>query len=116
VGGWGVAYFRDDGEVLNGQEEQNKPKKDVHNLESTTIHHKLHHPHGKLFGRTVQDSSVAPAAHMERAPSFTNRSTDSCDDFLESIGLPTHACPTISDEEFEALPDWSDVEDDSDFD
>jgi hypothetical protein len=102
LGDWGVEYACDDGEVSN-------------DLESTNIHHKLHHPHGKRFDRPVPNDSVTPAAHMERVSSFANRSTDSCDDFLESIGLAAHACPTMSDEEFEALLDWSDVEDDPDF-
>ncbi|KAL1799404.1 hypothetical protein ACET3X_003441 [Alternaria dauci] len=58
-----------------------------------------------------------PQAHMDRAPSFTKRSFDSCDVFLESIGLRVakddHG--TMSDEDFDNLPDWSDVEDDPEY-
>jgi hypothetical protein len=58
-----------------------------------------------------------PTAHAERAPSFTTRSIDSCDLFLESIGLPifpeNHS--TTSDEDLDGLPNWSDVEDDPEY-
>jgi hypothetical protein len=58
-----------------------------------------------------------PTAHMERAPSFTQRSVDSCDLFLESIGLPIlpDDLPATSDEDLEDLPNWSDVEDDPEY-
>jgi hypothetical protein len=63
------------------------------------------------------DLSFRPQAHMDRTPSFTRRSFDSCDLFLESIGLlvakDDHG--TIGDEDFDNLPDWSDVEDDPEY-
>lgn len=63
------------------------------------------------------DLSFRPQAHMDRTPSFTRRSFDSCDLFLESIGLlvakDDHG--TIGDEDFDNLPDWSDVENDPEY-
>ncbi|KAB2111582.1 hypothetical protein AG0111_0g1025 [Alternaria gaisen] len=63
------------------------------------------------------DLSFRPQAHMDRAPSFTRRSFDSCDLFLESIGLlvAKDDHETIVDEDFDNLPDWSDVEDDPEY-
>lgn len=62
------------------------------------------------------------AADMERAPSFTGRSADSCDLFLESIGLSIHpdGDPRTDHEDTDAfdmdnLPNWSDVEDDPEY-
>jgi len=62
------------------------------------------------------------AADMERAPSFTTRSADSCDLFLESIGLSVHpdSIPRTDhqdtdDFDMENLPNWSDVEDDPEY-
>lgn len=42
---------------------------------------------------------------------------DSCDLFLESIGLTSAPSPRqgLSDSDFDALPNWSDVEDDPDY-
>ncbi|CAN9213320.1 unnamed protein product [Alternaria alternata] len=63
------------------------------------------------------DLSFRPQAHMHRTPSFTRRSFDSCDFFLESIGLlvAKDDHETIGDEDFDNLPDWSDVEDDPEY-
>ncbi|CAN9086512.1 unnamed protein product [Alternaria alternata] len=63
------------------------------------------------------DLSFRPQAHMDRTPSFTRRSFDSCDFFLESIGLlvAKDDHETIGDEDFDNLPDWSDVEDDPEY-
>lgn len=63
------------------------------------------------------DLSFRPQAHMDRTPSFTRRSFDSCDLFLESIGLlvAKNDHETIGDEDFDNLPDWSDVEDDPEY-
>jgi hypothetical protein len=63
------------------------------------------------------DLSFRPQAHMDRTPSFTRRSFDSCDLFLESIGLlvAKDDHETIGDEDFDNLPDWSDVEDDPEY-
>jgi hypothetical protein len=64
--------------------------------------------------RNIVDRPPSPHAHMERTPSFTKRTIDSCDVFLESIGLAGAEKDdrTMSDEEFDNLPNWSDVEDD----
>ncbi|EFQ90816.1 hypothetical protein P3342_007226 [Pyrenophora teres f. teres] len=52
-----------------------------------------------------------------RTLSFSQQSVDSCDLFLQSIGLPTHetSFSIMSDEEFEALPDWADVEEEAEY-
>ena len=65
----------------------------------------------------TSDGSSPPTAHLEHAPSFTLLSADSCDLFLESIGLPIldESLHRVDDEDFEALPDWSDVEDDPEY-
>ncbi|KAI4944980.1 hypothetical protein J4E91_008325 [Alternaria rosae] len=62
------------------------------------------------------------AADMKGAPSFTGRSADSCDLFLESIGLSIHpdGDPRADHEDMDAfdmdnLPNWSDVEDDPEY-
>ena len=64
------------------------------------------------------------AADMERAPSFTTRSADSCDLFLVSIGLSIHPDSDprtdhndmdMDDFDMDDLPNWSDVEDDPEY-
>jgi hypothetical protein len=75
------------------------------------------------MGTARGDNSVAwEAAGMESAPSFTRRSADSCDLFLKSIGLPIHEDSNprtdnkyLDDFDMDDLPDWSDVEDDPEY-
>ncbi|KAF1833381.1 hypothetical protein BDW02DRAFT_483676, partial [Decorospora gaudefroyi] len=69
------------------------------------------------WGAGFGDTPMRSDAHYERTPSFTRRSFDSCDLFLQSIDLPAPAQnhEGMTDAEFEALPDWSDVEDDPEY-
>jgi hypothetical protein len=56
--------------------------------------------------------------YTKRAPAFTKRSADSCDIFLESIGLPVpkEDYRTIPNKEFDNPPNWSHVKDDAGYD
>jgi len=69
-----------------------------------------------LYG-DAQEASENCTGHSQRPSSITRQSFDSCDLFLESIGLPVHetSFPRMSDEQFEALPDWTDVENDTEY-
>jgi hypothetical protein len=70
-------------------------------------------------GETDTKSTLTgPTRHAKRTPSFTRRSIDSADVFLWSIGIriPGAKFTRMSDEEFDKLPDWSDVEDDPEYD
>ena len=65
----------------------------------------------------ARNAGISASGRLERTLSFTQESVDSCDLFLKSIGLPVPETtfPMMSDEEFEALPNWSDVENDTEY-
>jgi hypothetical protein len=90
-------------------------------LDRTSDQHRI--PAEADMSTVRADNSVAwEAARMESAPSFTRRSADSCDLFLKSIGLPIHEDSNprtdneyLDDFDMDDLPDWSDVEDDPEY-
>ncbi|KAA8621873.1 hypothetical protein A1F94_008016 [Pyrenophora tritici-repentis] len=65
----------------------------------------------------ARDAGIGTAGRSTRNLSLSHRSVDSCDLFLQSISFPIHetSFSMMSDEEFEALPDWSDVEEEDEY-
>ena len=59
-----------------------------------------------------------PTVYTKCAPALTKRSADSCNIFLECIGLPVpkEDYRTITNKEVDNLPNWSDAEDDPGYD
>lgn len=90
----------------NGREEQ-----------TTTDHHGVRLPHGENVSLPVQDKVIAPAPQPEQPRATPKQSAVFCGLF---VGIPEQAefhlpYSAMSDEEFAALPDWSDVEDDPEY-
>jgi hypothetical protein len=114
-------------------------KEDSRNPQSTIVFHTFNHPQRNTFYRPVRCSTsheasnnppcaldgegesgptlIWPTIHTKRRPCFTRRSIDSADLFLWSIGIRISGVnhTRMSDEEFANLPDWSDVEDDPEY-
>jgi hypothetical protein len=117
-----------------------EPKDDSCAFQSTIVVHRFDHPQRNTFYRPIRcslpdEKPMEPPCvpdgeaytnstltrlirHPKKTHSFTRRSIDSADVFLWSIGIriPGAKFTRMSDEEFDNLPDWSDVEDDPEYD
>ncbi|KAF1849539.1 uncharacterized protein K460DRAFT_365426 [Cucurbitaria berberidis CBS 394.84] len=89
--------------------------------DTNSVYSMLSHP-GELEHNTVIDvPSPGPfALHngpLTAAPSLTEQSNDSHESFLRYIETPNAeiAIPFVSEEDFDALPDWSEVEDEAEY-